>query len=103
VPSLSIKAEPPVAVVDANVDRKGTRKVAEAYLDFLYSPEGQKLAAKHFYRPSKPELADPADLARFPKLNLVSIDDPQFGGWAKVQAEHFAEGGIFDQIYKPTN
>jgi sulfate/thiosulfate-binding protein len=103
VPSLSIKAEPPVAVVDANVDRKGTRKVAEAYLDFLYSPAGQKLAAKHFYRPSKPELADAADLARFPKLNLVSIDDPQFGGWAKVQAEHFAEGGIFDQIYKPTN
>jgi len=103
VPSLSIKAEPPVAVVDANVDRKGTRKLAEAYLDFLYAPVGQKLAARHFFRPSKPELADPADLARFPKLDMVSIDDPQFGGWAKVQAEHFAEGGIFDQIYKPTN
>jgi sulfate/thiosulfate-binding protein len=103
VPSLSIKAEPPVAVVDANVDRKGTRKLAEAYLDFLYSPVGQKLAAKHFFRPTKPEFADPADLTRFPKLNMVSIDDPQFGGWAKVQAQHFAEGGIFDQIYKPTN
>ena len=103
VPSLSIKAEPPVAVVDANVDRKGTRKLAEAYLDFLYAPVGQKLAAKHFFRPSKPELADPADLARFPKLDMVSIDDPQFGGWAKVQAKHFAEGGIFDQIYRPTN
>ena len=63
VPSLSIKAEPPVAVVDANVDRKGTRKLAEAYLDFLYSPVGQKLAAKHFFRPTKPEFADPADLA----------------------------------------
>ena len=92
VPSLSIRAEPPVAIVDTNVDRKGTRKVAEAYLAFLYSPEGQKLAAKHFYRPYKPESADPADLARFPKLNLVSIDDPQFGGWTKVQADHFAEG-----------
>ena len=103
VPSLSIKAEPPVAVVDANVDRKGTRKLAEAYLDFLYSPVGQKLAAKHFFRPTKPEFADPADLTRFPKLNMVSIDDPQFGGWAKVQAQHFAEGRIFDQIYKPTN
>jgi sulfate transport system substrate-binding protein len=103
VPSLSIKAEPPVAVVDANVDRKGTRKVAEAYLSFLYSPACQKLAAKHFYRPTKPEAADPADLARFPKVNLVTIDDPQFGGWAKVQAEHFGENGIFDQIYKPTN
>ena len=103
VPSLSIKAEPPVAVVDANVDRKGTRKLAEAYLDFLYAPVGQKLAAKHFFRPTKPEFADPADLTRFPKLNMVSIDDPQFGGWAKVQAQHFAEGGIFDQIYKPTN
>jgi sulfate/thiosulfate transport system substrate-binding protein len=103
VPSLSIKAEPPVAVVDANVDRKGTRKVAEAYLSFLYSPVGQKLAAKHFYRPTKPEAADAADLARFPKVNLVTIDDPQFGGWTKVQAEHFGEGGTFDQIYKPTN
>jgi sulfate/thiosulfate transport system substrate-binding protein len=103
VPSLSIKAEPPVAVVDANVDRKGTRKLAEAYLSFLYTPVGQKLAAKHFYRPTKPESADPADLARFPKVNLVTIDDPQFGGWAKVQAEHFGEGGTFDQIYKPTN
>lgn len=103
VPSLSIKAEPPVAVVDANVDRKGTRKAAEAYLNFLYSPVGQKLAAKHFYRPTKPDSADPADLARFPKVNLVTIDDPQFGGWTKVQAEHFGEGGIFDQIYKPTN
>jgi sulfate transport system substrate-binding protein len=85
------------------VDRKGTRKAAEAYLNFLYSPVGQKLAAKHFYRPTKPDSADPADLARFPKVNLVTIDDPQFGGWTKVQAEHFGEGGIFDQIYKPTN
>jgi sulfate/thiosulfate transport system substrate-binding protein len=103
VPSLSIKAEPPVAVVDANVDARGTRKVAEAYLKFLYSPEAQKLIAKNYYRPSHPEAADPKDLARFPTVKLVSIDDPLFGGWTKAQAKHFAEGGIFDQIYKPSN
>jgi sulfate transport system substrate-binding protein len=102
-PSLSIRAEPPVAVVDANVDKRGTRKLAEAYLGWLYSPEGQKLAAKHFYRPQKPEFADKADLARFGEVKLVSVDDPQFGGWAKVQPEHFGEGGVFDRIYKPTN
>jgi sulfate transport system substrate-binding protein len=101
VPSISIKAEPPVALVDGNVDAKGTRAVAEAYLQHLYSEAGQKLAAKHYYRPSKPDLADPADLARFPDLKLVTIDDPQFGGWAKVQPEHFGDGGVFDQIYKP--
>jgi sulfate/thiosulfate transport system substrate-binding protein len=101
VPSESILAEPPVAVVDANVDAKGTRKVAEAYLDFLYSPTGQALAAKHFYRPSKPELAAADDLARFPKIELFGID--RFGGWKEAQATHFADGGVFDQIYKPTN
>ncbi|MCX5495078.1 sulfate ABC transporter substrate-binding protein [Kaistia dalseonensis] len=103
VPPLSILAEPPVAVVDANVDAKGTRKQAEAYLKYLYSKEGQQIAAKNFYRPTEPELVDAADLARFPKIELVTIDDPQFGGWAKVQPEHFGDGGIFDQIYKPTN
>jgi sulfate/thiosulfate transport system substrate-binding protein len=102
-PSLSIRAEPPVAVVDANVDKRGTRKLAEAYLGWLYGPEGQKLAAKHFYRPQKPEHADPADLARFGEVKLVTIDDPQFGGWARVQPEHFGEGGVFDRIFKPTN
>ena len=102
-PSLSIRAEPPVAVVDSNVDKRGTRKLAEAYLGWLYSPEGQKIAAKHFYRPQKPEFADKADLARFGEVKLVTIDDPQFGGWAKVQPEHFGEGGVFDRIYKPTN
>jgi sulfate/thiosulfate transport system substrate-binding protein len=101
VPSESILAEPPVAVVDANVDAKGTRKVAEAYLDFLYSPTGQALAAKHFYRPSKPELAAADDLARFPRIELFGID--RFGGWKEAQATHFADGGVFDQIYKPTN
>jgi sulfate/thiosulfate transport system substrate-binding protein len=101
VPSLSIKAEPPVAVVDKVVDAKGTRKVAEAYLKFLYTPEAQKIIAKNYYRPAKPEDADAKDLARFPKLKLVSIDDPLFGGWAKVQLKHFDDGGIFDQIYQP--
>jgi sulfate/thiosulfate-binding protein len=101
VPPFSILAEPPVALVDAIVDKRGTRKVAQAYLDFLYSPSAQKIIARNFYRPSKPEAADPADLARFPKLKLVSIDRA-FGGWAKAQAEHFADGGQFDQIYKPS-
>ena len=101
VPSLSIKAEPPVAVVDEVVDAKGTRKVAEAYLNFLYTPEAQKIIAHSYYRPSDPKSADPKDLARFPDLKLVSIDDPLFGGWAKAQPKHFDEGGIFDQIYQP--
>jgi len=101
VPPKSILAEPPVAVVDGNVDARDTRKAAEAYLRFLYGPEGQALAAKHFYRPRQPEHADPRDLARFPKIELVSIE--RFGGWAKAQAEHFADGGVFDQIYKPGN
>ncbi|MGG7517264.1 sulfate ABC transporter substrate-binding protein [Allorhizobium undicola] len=100
VPKLSILAEPPVTVVDGNADAKGTRKVAEAYLTYLYSAEGQTIAAKNFYRPSKPELV-PADVKPLPKLELVSIDDPIFGGWAKVQPQHFGDGGIFDQIYKP--
>jgi sulfate/thiosulfate transport system substrate-binding protein len=101
VPSLSIKAEPPVALVDKVVDAKGTRKVADAYLAFLYSPEAQKLIAHHYYRPSDPKSADPKDLARFADVKLVSIDDPLFGGWAGAQPKHFDEGGIFDQIYKP--
>jgi sulfate transport system substrate-binding protein len=101
VPSLSIKAEPPVAVVDKVVDAKGTRKVAEAYLKFLYAPEAQKLIAKRYYRPSDPHAADPKDLAGFADVKLVSIDDPLFGGWAGAQPKHFDEGGIFDQVYQP--
>jgi len=97
VPSLSILAEPPVTVVDKNVDKHGTRKSAEAYLQFLYSPAGQKLAAKHYYRPRKPELADAADIARFPKSELFTLDSV-FGSWAKAQVTHFADGGVFDQI-----
>ena len=103
VPSESILAEPPVAVVDGNVDAKGTRKAAEAYLAFLYSPEGQALAAKHYYRPIEPQYAAAEDIARFPKVKLTGIDDPKFGGWAKAQKYHFADGGVFDQIYKPSN
>ncbi len=101
VPSLSIKAEPPVAVVDEVVDAKGTRKVAEAYLNYLYTPEAQKIIAQNYYRPSDPKSADPKDLARFPDLKLVTIDDPLFGGWTKTQAKHFADGGLFDQLYQP--
>ena len=98
VPSLSILAEPPVAVVDRNVDRRGTRAVAEAYLQHLYSPAAQALAAKHFYRPRLPEHAAAEDLARFVQTELVTIE-AEFGGWQQAQATHFAEGGVFDQLY----
>jgi sulfate transport system substrate-binding protein len=98
VPSLSILAEPPVAVLEQNAKEHGTAEVAKAYLEYLYSPAGQKLVAKNFYRPIKPELADKADLARFPNIQLFKIDDV-FGSWRKAQAEHFADGAIFDQIY----
>jgi len=100
VPSVSILAEPTVAVVDGNARKKGTLEVAQAYLEHLYSPEAQRIAAQNYYRPFKPEYADRQDLARFPDVTLVTIDEA-FGGWKKVQAEHFGDGGIFDQIYKP--
>ncbi len=97
VPSLSILAEPPVSVVDKVVDRKGSRKLAEAYLVYLYSPEGQEIAAKNYYRPRDKKVA--AKYAKqFPKVKLVTIDDT-FGGWRKAQKIHFADGGVFDQIY----
>lgn len=98
VPSLSILAEPPVAVVDEVVDQKGTRKVAEAYINYLYSKEGQEIAAKNFYRPRDEEVAAKYKNV-FPALTLVTIDDA-FGGWQKAQKEHFADGGTFDQIYE---
>ena len=97
VPKLSILAEPPVALVDRNVDKHGTRELAQAYLKYLYSPEGQRIAARHYYRPRYPQHADPADIARLPKVELVTLDQV-FGSWAKAQATHFAEGGVFDQI-----
>ena len=100
VPSLSVLAEPPVAVVDANVDAAGTRKAAEGYLKYLYTPAAQKIIAKNFYRPIDASAADPADLARLPKLNLLTIDR-DFGGWAVANKAHFADGGSFDQIYAP--
>jgi sulfate/thiosulfate transport system substrate-binding protein len=96
-PSLSILAEPPVAVVDKNVDRKGTREVATAYLQFLYSPQGQEIAAENHYRPIAPQVAAKYD-KKFAKVNLFTIDEV-FGGWAKAQKVHFADGGVFDQIY----
>ena len=100
VPSVSILAEPPVAVVDSVVDKRGTRKVAEAYLQYLYSEEGQEIAARNFYRPRDAKVA--AKYAgQFPKINLFTIDDV-FGGWQKAQTRHFADGGVFDQIYQPS-
>lgn len=99
VPSMSILAEPPVSVVDGNAERKGTVKAAKAYLDFLYAPEAQAIIAKHYYRPVKPEAASQQDMARFPKLRLISVDDV-FGGWDAVQQKHFANGGIFDTMLR---
>ncbi|MBO9352626.1 sulfate ABC transporter substrate-binding protein [Bordetella petrii] len=100
VPSLSILAEPPVAVVDKNVDRKGTRAAAQAYLEFLYTPQAQEIIARNYYRPTDPQMA--AKFAdQFPKVKLVTIDDPVFGGWQKAQKTHFSDGGTFDQIYLP--
>ena len=97
VPSISILAEPPVAVVDKTVDRKGTRPVAEAYLQFLYSPQGQQIAAENHYRPIDPTVAVRHEKT-FTKLSLFTIEQ-QFGGWAKAQKTHFADGGVFDRIY----
>jgi sulfate transport system substrate-binding protein len=100
-PSLSILAEPPVSIVDRNVDKKGTRKVAEAYLQYLYSEEGQEIAARNFYRPTDPKVA--AKYAKqFPKLTLVTIDGA-FGGWPNATKAHFADGANFDQIYLPAS
>ena len=96
-PSLSVLAEPPVALVDKNVDRKGTRAAAEEYLKFLYTEEAQDLIGKHFYRPTSAK-AQAKYAKQLPKLNLFSINDA-FGGWAKADKDHFADGGSFDQIY----
>lgn len=98
-PSLSILAEPPVAVVDRNAEARGTTKAAQAYLEFLYTPEAQKIIAKNYYRPAKPEFAEKADVERLPKLDLITVDGA-FGGWATAQKKHFADGGVFDEIQK---
>ena len=92
-------AEPPVTVIDKVVDRRGTRKVAEAYLRYLYTPEGQDIVARNFYRPRAEDIAQKY-ASQFPAMKLVTIDDT-FGGWETAQAKHFADGGTFDQIYKP--
>jgi sulfate transport system substrate-binding protein len=98
-PSLSILAEPPVSLVDKVVDKRGTRKVAQAYLEYLYSPEGQEIAATHYYRPRDAKIAA-KHAGQFAKVNLITIDDV-FGGWDKAQKDHFSDGGSFDQIYEP--
>ncbi|WP_376097023.1 sulfate ABC transporter substrate-binding protein [Roseomonas sp. CCTCC AB2023176] len=98
-PSVSVLAEPSVAVVDRLADRRGTRPAAEAYLRGLYTAEGQALAAKHFYRPRDPAILA-ANAARFPAMQLVTVDE-EFGGWARAQATHFNDGGLFDRIYRP--
>ena len=98
-PPLSILAEPSVALVDKVADKHGTRKVAEAYLNYLYSPQGQEIAARNFYRPRLPEVAKKFE-KQFPAMQLLTIDK-DFGGWKQAQQKHFADGGIFDQIYQP--
>lgn len=98
VPSLSILAEPPVTVVDRVVDKRGTREAANAYLEYLYTPQAQELAGKHYYRPRDPKVLEKYSNV-FVKTELVTIDDV-FGGWQKAQATHFSDGGTFDKIYK---
>jgi len=100
IPSMSILAEPPVTVVDKVVEKHGTRAVAQAYLEYLYSPEGQTLVAKHYYRPITRTNVPEAYLKRFPEVELFRIDEV-FGGWRKAQKEYFDDGGVFDQVYKP--
>jgi sulfate transport system substrate-binding protein len=99
IPSLSILAEPPVTIVDKNVDKHNTRKVAEEYLKFLYSPAGQEIAAKNYYRPRLAEVAERYK-SNFANIQLFTIDDV-FGGWTKAQKTHFDDKGVFDQIYQP--
>lgn len=98
VPSISILAEPPVTIVDKVVDKRGTRKAAQAYLDYLYSEEGQEIAGRHYYRPTDARVAAKY-ASQFPKVNLFRIDDV-LGGWQKAQKTHFADGGVFDQIFQ---
>jgi sulfate transport system substrate-binding protein len=98
IPSLSILAEPPVTIIDKTVDKRKTRAVAQAYLEYLYSEEGQEIAAKNYYRPTLASVAAKYE-KQFPKVNLIKIDDV-FGGWQKAQKTHFSDGGTFDQIYQ---
>lgn len=100
VPPRSILAQPPVTVVTKNAEKHGTLEVSKAYLEHLYSPEGQRIVAKHYFRPVSPEHADQADLARFPEIELFTIDE-LFGGWQEAQKKHFDDGGVFDSLYVP--
>ncbi len=100
VPPVSILAEPVVALVDRNVDRKGTPAVAQAYLEYLYTEEAQDIAGRHYYRPVVSEVAQEKYRDRFPQLEMLTVDDV-FGGWASAHARHFADGGTFDRIYRP--
>jgi sulfate transport system substrate-binding protein len=100
VPSVSVLAEPPVTVIDRNAASHDALDVANAYLQHLYSPEGQRIAAKHYYRPQQRDEADPKDVARFADLELFTVTD-EFGGWQEAQKKHFADGGVFDSIYQP--
>ena len=101
LPSVSILAEPPVTVIDSVVDRKGTRKVAEAYLEYLFSEAGQTLAAKHYYRPHLESVMKRL-AGQFPQVRTFTVGET-FGGWQKAQKEHFSDGGVFDQIYEEEN
>jgi sulfate transport system substrate-binding protein len=98
VPPQSILAQPPVAVVTKNAEKHGTLEVSQAYLEHLYSPEGQRIIAKHYFRPVSPEHADKEDLARFPEAKLFTIDE-LFGGWQEAQKKHFDDGGVFDSLF----
>lgn len=100
VPSLSILGEPPIAIVDKNVDKKGTREAAQAYLEYLYTPKAQDIIARNYYRPTD-EATAKRHAERFPDVKLVRIDDAIFGGWQKAQKLHFGDGGTFDEIYRP--
>jgi sulfate/thiosulfate-binding protein len=100
MPSVSIRAEPPVAWVDKNVARHHSAKVAQAYLQFLYTPQGQQIVAKHFFRPANPSMVPAADMSRFASIRQVTIDSA-FGGWKKAQSDHFSDGGFFDKLYQP--
>jgi len=99
IPSISILAEPPVTVIDKNVDRHGTREVAQAYIEYLYSEEGQRICGKYYYRPSNPEVTKEFT-NQFPPVEMLKIDE-SFGGWHAAQERHFADGGTFDKIYQP--
>ncbi|MDR2354475.1 MAG: sulfate ABC transporter substrate-binding protein [Deltaproteobacteria bacterium] len=98
-PPTSILAEPPVAIVDENVDKKGTRALATEYLNYLYSDEGQRISGRHYYRPSNPTIAQEFKDVFVLSMQLITIDDPLFGGWEVAQKKHFEDGGVFDQIY----